>query len=172
MGRLVKNQWARLIILTAAMYQILASIQAFVWPKVFWDFSSRILDPLVKPVPTLQITNVVLGLAVLGFEWPIRQIAGGAAHRSIPLRVMLYPFCSFAAVLMYQSTNAAIYYLIGTGIYLWALREGEVSLPSTQLVVIRTDSRVDYIAQAMEGPRRPAKSRSGERASTATRESS
>lgn len=39
---------------------------------------------------------------------------------------MLYPLCSLAAVLLYQGTNAALYYLIGIGVYFWAFSEGEV----------------------------------------------
>jgi hypothetical protein len=30
--------------------------------------------------------------------------------------------------MLYQTTNAALYYLIGCGIYFWAYSEGEVSL--------------------------------------------
>ena len=127
MGRLIKSHWARLIILTAAFYQVGASIEGFIWPKIFWDFSTKNLDSLVKPFPFLQITNVLLGLAVVGFEWPIKYVAGNIAHRNIIARTVVYPLCSFAALLMYQSTNPAIYSLIGTGIYLWAFSEGEVS---------------------------------------------
>jgi hypothetical protein len=35
---------------------------------------------------------------------------------------------ALAAILMYQSTNAGLYYLIGVFIYFWAYSEGEVSL--------------------------------------------
>ncbi|KAJ4173491.1 hypothetical protein NW754_012493 [Fusarium falciforme] len=69
MGRLIKNHWARLIILSAAVYQVAAAIEAFIWPKIFWDF----LTPLI-----------------------------------------------------YQGTNAAIYYLIGMVVYFWAYSEGEI----------------------------------------------
>lgn len=127
MGKLIKVHWARLIILTAAVYQVAASIEGFFWPKVLWDFSTTVLDPLVKPFPFLQIANILVGLAVVGYEWPIKFIAGHAAHRNIIPRAVVYPLCSFVAVLMYQCTNPAIYYLIGTAIYLWAFIEGEVS---------------------------------------------
>jgi hypothetical protein len=127
MGRLIKNHWARLIILTAGVIQVAASVEGFIWPKIFWDFSTEVLDPLVKPIPFLQTINALLGLAVIGLEWPIRLLAGNLVHRNIISRILIYPLCSFAAILMYQSTNAAIYYLIGTAIYVWALKEGEVS---------------------------------------------
>ena len=37
MGKLIKNHLARLIILTAALYQVAAGIHGIFWPKVFWD---------------------------------------------------------------------------------------------------------------------------------------
>ena len=43
-------------------------------------------------------------------------------------RIVLYPMFAVAAVMMYQATNPALYYMIGVGIYFWAFSEGEVSL--------------------------------------------
>jgi hypothetical protein len=37
------------------------------------------------------------------------------------------PLCSLSAILLYQATNPALYYLIGTIVYFWAYCEGEVS---------------------------------------------
>jgi len=37
MGRLIKNHLGRLIIMTAATYQIAAGIHGIFWPKIFWD---------------------------------------------------------------------------------------------------------------------------------------
>ncbi|KAG8408087.1 hypothetical protein J3459_018185 [Metarhizium acridum] len=54
MGRLIKNHLGRLIILTAAAYQVGAAIEGFIWPKIFWDFLTKNLDPAVKPIPILQ----------------------------------------------------------------------------------------------------------------------
>ena len=38
------------------------------------------------------------------------------------------PMGSLLAVMMYQATNPALYYLIGMGAYGWAFCEGEVRL--------------------------------------------
>ncbi|EPE09442.1 pro41 protein [Ophiostoma piceae UAMH 11346] len=126
MGRLIKNHWARLIVLSAAAYQVAAAIEGFFWPKVFWDFLTRNLDPIVKPVPILQIINLLLGLAVLAWEWPLGALAGSAFHRSLETRLALIPLAALAAVLLYQGTNAAIYYVVGMVVYTWAYSEGEV----------------------------------------------
>jgi len=40
-------------------------------------------------------------------------------------RLVVYPLCALAGVLMYQSTNSALYYLIGVVVYFWAYSEGE-----------------------------------------------
>jgi hypothetical protein len=106
--------------------QVAAALEGFFWPKVFWDFLTRLLDPAVKPVPILQTINLVFGIVALAYEWPLKFLAGSKAHQSIELRLMLIPTLALAAALMYQSTNAALYYLIGEVIYFWAYSDGEV----------------------------------------------
>ncbi|CAF9913114.1 MAG: hypothetical protein HETSPECPRED_001330 [Heterodermia speciosa] len=126
MGKLIKNHWARLIILTAAVYQIAAAIEGFFWPKVFWDFLTKNLDGAVKPAPILQIINLLFGILCLAWEWPLPLLAGKMMHRSIEARLVVYPLASLAAFLLYQATNPGIYYLVGIGVYFWAFSEGEV----------------------------------------------
>ncbi|KAI9719299.1 MAG: hypothetical protein M1812_003629 [Candelaria pacifica] len=126
MGKLIKNHWARLIIITASIYQIAASIQGFFWPKVFWDFVTKNLDGAVKPVPVLQILNLLLGIFGVAWELPLKYFAGTMIHRSIEARLVIYPLSALAAALLYQGTNPALYYLIGMGVYFWGYSEGEV----------------------------------------------
>lgn len=167
MGKLIKNHWARLIILTAAAYQVAASIAAFFWPKLLWDFLTTNLDHAVRPVPILQIINLLLGLLGLCWEWPLPLFTSAATstrlhnnhnaasynhkhhkhtssnaspprapsktatalaamHRSIEARLFIYPLSSLAALLLYQGTNAGLYYIIGMGVYFWGFSEGEV----------------------------------------------
>lgn len=47
-------------------------------------------------------------------------------HRSMEARLVIYPLSALAALLLYQGTNAGIYYLVGVGVYFWAFSEGEV----------------------------------------------
>ncbi|KAK4865544.1 hypothetical protein LT330_009332 [Penicillium expansum] len=129
MGRLIKNHWGRLIILTAAAYQVVSAIEGFIWPKVFWDFISRNLDAAVAPVPVLQILNLIMGLVGIAWEWPLKPLAGSIPHRSIEIRLIIYPLSALLAALLYQGTDPAIYYLIGIGVYFWAYSEGEVVCP-------------------------------------------
>jgi len=136
MGKLIKNHWARLIVLTAALYQVAAAIEGFFWPKIFWDFLTKNLDGAVKPFPILQIINLVFGIFMLAWEWPLGFIAGTALHRSIEARLVVLPLTALASALLYQATNPAIYYAVGLIVYFWAYSEGEVvvdkpwSLPS------------------------------------------
>lgn len=146
MGRLIKNHWARLIVLTAAICaylhaylqslliqlttridQVAAALEGFFWPKIFWDFVTKTLDGAVKPIPILQSINLVMGFFMLAWEWPLGFLAGTALHRSIEARLVILPLVALAAALLYQATNPAIYYTIGMGVYFWAYSEGEVS---------------------------------------------
>ncbi|KAM5356239.1 hypothetical protein ACJ41O_002885 [Fusarium nematophilum] len=126
MGRLIKNHWARLIILSAAAYQVVAAIECFVWPKIFWDFLTRTLDGGVKPIPVLQIINLIMGIVMFGLEWPLGFVAGSSLHRSLEFRLAMIPLTALSAALIYQGTNAAIYYLIGMFVYFWGYSEGEI----------------------------------------------
>jgi len=93
---------------------------------MFFDFLTYNLDGAVKPVPVLQSVNLAFGIIALGMEWPLKFIAGTRIHSSIALRLMLLPLWALAAILLYQGTNAALYYVVGAGIYMWAYTEGEV----------------------------------------------
>ncbi|KAI0600209.1 hypothetical protein F4775DRAFT_74858 [Biscogniauxia sp. FL1348] len=126
MGRLIKNHWARLITLTAASYQVAAAIEAFFWPKIFFDFLTKTLDPAIKPAPVLQIINLIMGIAVLAWDYPLGFIAGSSIHRSLEARLAAFPLMALASVMLYQGTNAAIYYLTAMVVYFWAYSEGEI----------------------------------------------
>ena len=149
MGKLIKNHWARLIVLTASICtspsyppfpilyskpsltplsdQVAAAVEGFFWPKIFWDFLTKNLDAAVKPFPVLQIINLVFGIVMFCWEWPLGFLAGSGMHRSIEARLVILPMAALAAALMYQTTNPALYYTIALGIYFWAYSEGEVS---------------------------------------------
>ncbi|EAS27632.3 PRO41 protein [Coccidioides immitis RS] len=129
MGKLIKNHLARLIVLTAAICQFAAGIHGFFWPKVFWDFLTKNLDGAVKPVPVLQIFNVIFGLIGIALEWPLKPIAGTLVHRSIEARLLVLPVSTLLAALLYQGTNPAIYYIVGMIVYFWGYSEGEVVCP-------------------------------------------
>jgi hypothetical protein len=89
--------------------------------------SSRSLDSAVKPVPALQILNVAMGILGCCWEYPLPFLVPNTAfHRSIAARLALYPLSVLSAALLYQGTNAAIYYLVGIAIYFWAYSDGEV----------------------------------------------
>ncbi|KAK1994180.1 hypothetical protein LX36DRAFT_219425 [Colletotrichum falcatum] len=126
MGRLIKNHWARLIVISAAAYQFAAAVEGFFYPKIFWDFLTKSLDPAVKPVPVLQIINLIMALFMVALEWPLVFLSGSAIHRSLEFRLIILPLTSLAAALIYQGTNSAIYYVVGLIVYFWAYSEGEI----------------------------------------------
>ena len=113
-------------LLTPHSDQVAAALEGFFWPKVFWDFLTKNLDGADKPVPILQVLNLLFGLFSLAWEWPLKFLATTSLHRSIEARLVVYPIAALSAVLLYQATNPALYYLIGIGVYFWAYSEGEV----------------------------------------------
>jgi hypothetical protein len=70
---------------------------------------------------------------MFALELPLKPLAGTLVHRSIEFRLMLMPLLALAAMVMYQGTNAALYYIVGEMIYFWAYSDGEV--PSSYIVL-------------------------------------
>lgn len=106
--------------------QVAAALEGFFWPKIFWDFLSKDLDWAVKPFPFLQILNLALGISIICLELPLRSLVGTALHQSIKARLFILPLSTLAAACLYQATDPAIYYMIGTSVYLWAYVDNEV----------------------------------------------
>lgn len=131
MGKLIKTHWSRLIFLTAAVYQCAAAIHCYIWPKIFWDVLTKNLDGAVKPVPVLQTLNLLLGLICLAWEWPVPLVTRflPGLHRSIEARLVVYPMAALVALLLYQGTNAGLFYLIGVGVLFWGFLENEGIAP-------------------------------------------
>ncbi|KAH8797853.1 PRO41 protein [Xylogone sp. PMI_703] len=125
MGKLVKADLARLIVLASAAYQVAAAIQGFIWPKIFWDFLTKRFDKLVQPLPILQSVNLVCGIVLLALEWPLRLLICMTLRRSLILRLFIILFAAISASFLYQATDPAIYYMLGFGTYVWAYRSGE-----------------------------------------------
>lgn len=105
----------------------------------------------VKPFPTLQIINLVFGILMMAWEWPLSFIAGSSIHRSLEARLAVLPLAALAAVLTYQGTNAALYYLIAMFVEFWAYSEGEVrsSILTTYEDAV-ADLALDHLCQAMD----------------------
>lgn len=103
---------------------------AFFWPKLFYDFATLNLNALVKPIPYLQIVDVVLALFILAFEWPLKILVKWPVmqkvHASIELRLLLYPAAALLIALLYQGSDPGLYFLIATGLWFWAYIDGEV----------------------------------------------
>ncbi|KAK5109330.1 hypothetical protein LTR62_007099 [Meristemomyces frigidus] len=147
MGRLIKNHWARLIVLTAAIYHLASTIQCFFWPKFFFDFYTKNFDAAFKPIPIFQIINLLIAFTTLAYEWPLKYVAGTKLHGSVEARMVWLPFCALAAVMIYQATNPAVYYCVATGVYFWGFCEGEVicAVPWTLPKRVERRGRVEKV---------------------------
>lgn len=96
-----------------------------------------------------------MGIGMFALEWPLTFIAGTTFHRSLEARLALLPLTALAAVLLYQGTNPAIYYLTGSVVYFWAYSEGEVYLSRDFHHLqsqIEANSELDGLRQTMDTP--------------------
>ncbi|KAJ4358237.1 uncharacterized protein N0V89_002817 [Didymosphaeria variabile] len=72
---------------------------------------------------------------------PVGFLAGSGLHRSIEARLIIYPISALVALLIYQGTNAGLYYIIGMMAYFWAYSEGEVVCPEPWTLPKRGSTR-------------------------------
>ncbi|TVY25303.1 hypothetical protein LHYA1_G008586, partial [Lachnellula hyalina] len=98
------------------------------WPKIFWDFLTKGLDWTLRPFPLIQLLNLGFSILLIAWEWPIDLFAGTRVHQSLQARLIVVPFAGLVAALIYQGTDVAFYYFIGTGMYYWAHITGEIRL--------------------------------------------
>lgn len=87
---------------------------------------TKSLDGIVKPFPYLQLLNVAFAMVVIALEMPIHCIGGSLLHRHIQTRIVIIPMATLPAILLYQTTNAALYYILAMSIYIWGYCQGEV----------------------------------------------
>ena len=99
------------------------------------------MDRAVQPVPLLQLVNFFSSLGIAALEWPLGRVAGLPIHRSILCRLVALPVIALPAALMYQSFEAAGYYMIGLAVYAWAYHENEV-WPSPAVRICLTGLRL------------------------------
>ncbi|GAA5903327.1 hypothetical protein JCM6882_008136 [Rhodosporidiobolus microsporus] len=140
MGVLVWSDWSRLLALTSGTYVAWAALWGIFYRKFFWDFVGGKLGPeglvpspnvaffvkVIVDAPVLQILNLLNGLFTLALEWPLMPLMGTALHRSHAVRLVFYLWSAFLAILVYQTVDGGVFYLITLLAYARSLSKGEV----------------------------------------------
>jgi hypothetical protein len=81
--------------------QCLATVLGFINPKVFFDVITNRLDGVVFPILYLQVGNLVLGLFILTWEWPLGFLRRSWIYHSYTVRFICLPLAAIAAVFLY-----------------------------------------------------------------------
>ncbi|RXK39704.1 hypothetical protein M231_03059 [Tremella mesenterica] len=140
MGKLIWHEWGRLLALASGSYMVWASFWAFFYRKFFWDMIGGTLGPagiipgnntkplvdIVVNIPLLQIFTLLFSLFALMLEWPLPMIKGTGLHRSFLARVVVYFLAGFVGIMVYQTVDCAIYFVITSMVYLRAHMLGEI----------------------------------------------
>lgn len=87
----------------------------------------------------------------MAWEWPLSFIAGSSIHRSLEARLAFLPLTALASLLLYQGTNAGLYYLVAMVVEFWAYSEGEVCILHGPFVPSQEANKItDYLCQTMD----------------------
>jgi len=132
MGKLYWNQWARLIALTAGVFEVIGGIFA-----IFYRYSmfNALVDInfLFNPFNYFSIFCIVAGLIVLGLEYPLPFLKNTFMVNSFTPRILLYLPISAISILNYQNVNPALYLFIATLMYTTAAIKGETNRVNSTL---------------------------------------
>jgi len=144
MGALIWSDWGRLVAMCSGLYTLWAGIWGLMFRKYIWDFIGGTLGPvgIIPPIeakffisiivdkPIVQILCIVLGTMTLLIEWPVAPTS--FLYRSLPFKLVLYIFAGFFSGLVYQTLDAAAFYLIAILAYGRAISKGEIVSGSGQ----------------------------------------
>ncbi|RIA87314.1 hypothetical protein C1645_827934 [Glomus cerebriforme] len=126
MGKLIWNQWARLIGLTAGVFQVIGGIFAFFYHYSMFNAVINI-NSLFNPFDVFAVICTVTGLIILAIELPLSFFKDTFITNSFIPRILLYIPISFVSVFNYQNVNPALYLFIATLMYLTASIKGETN---------------------------------------------
>ena len=110
---------------------MIAAVQGFFWPKIFWDFTTRRLDKIVTPVPLLQTLNLITAMFVIMWQMPFPCLASVAFHRRMVALCVLLPCAFLFSALLYQGTEPAVFYLVSFVLYFLAYKDQELHFDSS-----------------------------------------
>ncbi|GBC07393.1 hypothetical protein RclHR1_07430005 [Rhizophagus clarus] len=126
MGQCLWNQWARLISLTAGVFQVIGGIFAFFYRYSMFNPVINI-NNLFNPFNYFAVICTVTGLIILAIELPLPFLKNTFLVTSFIPRILLYIPISFVSVFNYQNVNPALYLFIATLMYLTASLKGETN---------------------------------------------
>jgi len=144
MGKLSFVFWARLLAMTAGLYTVWGAIWGILFRKFFFDMVGGVLGPaglippksadpfvsLIVNVPVFQIINIINGLFTIMLDYPVPFLQTTSIYRSLVFRIAFYVYCSFFALMVYQTVDAGVFYLITAGVLTTAVNRGErIELP-------------------------------------------
>ncbi|BGP18315.1 hypothetical protein JCM10213_008488 [Rhodosporidiobolus nylandii] len=126
MGVFIWSDWARLLALTSGTYVAWAALWGCFYRKFFWDFvggqlgpealipppSATLFEKVIVAAPVLQILSILNGLFTLALEWPVQPLAGTFLHKSHLFRLVFYLWTALLAMLIYQTIDGGVFYLI------------------------------------------------------------
>lgn len=83
------------------------------------------MDILVKPVPILQLINILFGLFILSWAWPLPITQLVKLFEKVLYRVFTVSFAIILCFSLYGNGDAVLYYIISIILYLWAYVQRE-----------------------------------------------
>ncbi|CAG8548023.1 28354_t:CDS:2 [Racocetra persica] len=125
MGKVIWSQWARLIALTAGVFETIGGIFGLFYRIFTFEPLSKDFTPIFNPINIIAILCIVFGFIIVAIEMPVFPFKDTFVATSFIPRIILYLIISGVSILNYQNVNPALYLLIATIMYIAAVAGGE-----------------------------------------------
>ncbi|RIB25257.1 hypothetical protein C2G38_2013059 [Gigaspora rosea] len=125
MGKLIWSQWARLIALTAGVFETIGGIFGLFYRIFTFEPLTSDLNPIFNPINIIAILCIFFGFIIVAIEIPVFPFKNTFVASSFIPRIILYFIIGGVSILNYQNVNPGLYLIISAIMYIAAARGGE-----------------------------------------------
>jgi len=117
MGKIFWSHWARLIALTAGVFEIIGGIFGIFYRLSMFGKLTPIFDGLILKVNIVAILCILFGIIVVAIEYPIPLLRNTILTNTSVIRIFLYFLIGAFSVINYQNVNPGLYLIISSLMY-------------------------------------------------------
>lgn len=131
MGNLIWSQWARLVALTAGVFETIGGIFGIFYRLSMFGHLTPMFDPLILKVNIVAIICIVFGIIIVSIEYPIPPLRNTIITNTFVIKIFLYLIVGAFSIINYQNVNPGIYLIISSLMYTKASINNEKARPKT-----------------------------------------
>jgi hypothetical protein len=131
MGKLIWSQWARLMALTAGVFETIGGIFGIFYRLSMFGGLTSIFNPIILKINIVAIICIVFGIIIVLMEYPVPLLRNTVLTNTFFIKIFLYLIVGAFSILNYQNVNPGVYLIISSLMYTKASINNEMTKPKT-----------------------------------------